>query len=145
MTREEAINHIRDIIAENNSIKPSMAVFELEKEALRMAIKALEQNPCDDFVSRKAVEKIINKWLSHPDYELKDSIYDMTKKIHKLPSVTPKEKTGHWILADKQNKEDVVNDNFRFICSECLCSDIHAKNTIVPYCWKCGARMEVEE
>lgn len=51
------------------------------------------------------------------------------------------QRIGHWILADVQNKEDVVNDNFRFICSECLCSDIHAKNTIVPYCWKCGAKM----
>ena len=45
MTREEAIRHIRDILAENNSIKPSMVVFELEKEALYMAIKALEQQP----------------------------------------------------------------------------------------------------
>ena len=51
-------------------------------------------------------------------------------------------KTGHWILADEQNKEDVENDNYRFICSECQCSDIHAKSTIVSYCWNCGARME---
>lgn len=43
MTNEEAISYIRDILAENNSIKPSMVVFELEKEALYMAIKALEQ------------------------------------------------------------------------------------------------------
>lgn len=57
----------------------------------------------------------------------------------------PKTKTGHWILADEQNKEDVENDNYRFICSECQCSDIHAKGTKVPYCWKCGAKMEVEE
>lgn len=34
-------------------------------------------------------------------------------------------KTGQWILADEQNKEDVENDNYRFICSECQCSDIH--------------------
>ena len=47
------------------------------------------REPCEDCISRKAVDKIINKWLSHPDYELKDNIYDMTKKIHKLPSVTP--------------------------------------------------------
>ena len=50
-------------------------------------------------------------------------------------------KVGHWILADEQNKEDVENDNYRFRCSECQCSDIHAKSTIVPYCWKCGTRM----
>lgn len=47
MTNEEAIRHIRDILAENNSIKPSMVVFELEKEALYMAIKALEQEPAE--------------------------------------------------------------------------------------------------
>ena len=45
---------------------------------------------CEDTIGRKAVDKIINKWLSHPDYELKDNIYDMTKKIHKLSSVTPR-------------------------------------------------------
>lgn len=50
-------------------------------------------------------------------------------------------KTGRWILADEQNKEDVENDNYRFICSECQCSDIHAKDTKVPYCWNCGCRM----
>lgn len=60
---------------------------------------------------------------------------DACKKYRQEP------KTGHWILADKQNKEDVENDNYRFICSECQCSDIHAKGTIVPYCWKCGCRM----
>ena len=52
-------------------------------------IKKYEE-PCEDCISRKSVDKIINKWLSHPDYELKDNIYDMTKMIHKLPSVTPK-------------------------------------------------------
>lgn len=53
-------------------------------------------------------------------------------------------KVWHWILAEEQNKEDVENDNYRFVCSECQCSDIHAKGTKVPYCWKCGAKMESE-
>ena len=43
MTREEAIGHIKDIICENNTIKPNIVVFEQEKEALYMAIEALEQ------------------------------------------------------------------------------------------------------
>ena len=38
-----------------------------------------------DYISREAVERIINKWLSHSDYELKDHIYSMTEKIHNLP------------------------------------------------------------
>ena len=72
---------------------------------------------------------------------------DMTKERAKnCPLIEIQEqKTGHWILADEQNKEDVENDNYRFICSECQCSDIHAKGTIVPYCWKCGAKMTESE
>lgn len=62
--------------------------------------------------------------------------------INKLTEALNQQKEGHWILADEQNKEDVENDNYRFICSECKCSDIHAKSTIVPYCWKCGAKMK---
>lgn len=58
---------------------------------------------------------------------------------------TPKQKIGKWILADEQSKEDTENDNYRFICSECGCSDIQAKSTIIPYCWKCGAKMERED
>ena len=64
--------------------------------------------------------------------------------LDSLPSVTPQQKVGYWVLADEQNKEDVENDNYRFICSECQCSDIHAKGTKVPYCWKCGAKMDLE-
>ena len=58
MTNKEAIRHIRDILAENNSIKPSMVVFELEKEALYMAIKALEKEPILDKI-RAEIEKAV--------------------------------------------------------------------------------------
>ena len=44
MTNEEAIKHIQDIICESNSTKPNMTVFELEKEALYMAIEALQEH-----------------------------------------------------------------------------------------------------
>lgn len=53
MTREEAIGHIKDVICENNTIKPNIVVFEQEKEAFYMAIKALEQ--------LTSYEKTINK------------------------------------------------------------------------------------
>ena len=59
---------------------------------------SLEQQPSEDCISRKAVSNIITKWLSHPDYELKDNIYDMTRKISKLPPVTPQTVTE---FADK--------------------------------------------
>lgn len=71
-----------------------------------------------------------------------------SRESHKMAikALEQEPKTGHWILADAQNKEDIENDNYRFICSECQCSDIHAKGVVVPYCWKCGAKMiELQE
>ena len=41
MTIEEAIEHIQDVICENNP--PNITIFKLEKEALYMAIEALEK------------------------------------------------------------------------------------------------------
>ena len=58
-----------------------------------------------------------------------------------IKTLGQKSRKGHWILADVQSKEDTDNDNYRYICSECQCSDIHAKSVEVPYCWKCGAMM----
>ena len=86
-----------------------------------------------DCISRKAVERIINKWLSHSDYELKEHIYSMTEKIHNLASVTPQEpKTGHWIRVtdkaghlvwecDKCGWQQRYNTNF---CPDCGCAMI---------------------
>ena len=79
MTREEAITRIKDHIEihryhERNAVK----IF----EALDMAIKALEQEPCEDAVSREAaIDAALSAFsrglLASPD-------------IRKLPSVQPK-------------------------------------------------------
>ncbi|MDT3387702.1 MAG: hypothetical protein LIR46_08090 [Bacteroidota bacterium] len=69
-----------------------------------------------DCISRKAVERIINKWLSHSDYELKDHIYSMTEKIHNLPSVTPQEPfINKPCVSEKQCEHDknVILDKIR--------------------------------
>ena len=106
-------------------------------ELLFEAIQALEQQPCEDAISKQAMFEILTK------YNLEMS--KIAEDMNKLPPAVPQQKYGKWILADEQNKEDVENDNYRFICSECQCSDIHAKGTIVPYCWKCGAKMQESE
>lgn len=85
-------------------------------------------------------EKVYNA-LTHIDFDASLVVDEMRNSI---ANGTP-QKIGHWILAGVQSKEDVLNDNYRFICSECKCSDIHAKSTKVPYCWKCGAKMGVDE
>ena len=119
MTREEAIKHIKDIICENNTVKHSdMVVFENEKEALRMAIKALSQEPCekcvystkdgycqyddisetippleqcDDAISREAVDKYIARLLSGYLYDgERERLEIFSAYLWELPSVTHK-------------------------------------------------------
>ena len=110
----------------------------------------------EDAISRQAVLKAIkNLYPGIPFVDINGArlkwlrkykpYFECEKVVEQLPSITPQPRIGHWILADEQNKEDVENDNYRFICSECQCSDIHAKSTIVPYCWKCGAKMQEDE
>lgn len=140
MTNEEAK-------AQLEVVRECMRVDKAEDivEALTLAIKALEQQPSEDCISRQAVNKIINKWLSHSDYELKDHIYDMTKKIHKLPSVTPKPKKGKWV-----NRHYINDGGYRIrmvICSECgeeYGFDYHTGISMdnYKYCPNCGCQMD---
>ena len=57
----------------------------------------------------------------------------------------PDRKVGKWILYDIQDKDEIANGNFYYVCSCCGKGDTHAKGAKVPYCWWCGARMKGEE
>ena len=60
-----------------------------EKDCIRLAINALEQEPCKDAISREAVIKIFGE--VHPlDYNKQSYIAN----IKKLASVTPKTERG---------------------------------------------------
>lgn len=84
MTREEAIRRIeccRNFLANNYSDmgEPNFTAF-------NMAIQALEQEPCDDVISRQAVNEIIN--------DIRDCISvegycAILERIKKLPPVNP--------------------------------------------------------
>lgn len=63
------------------------------------------------------------------------------ERIRMLPSAQSDRGIGEWILVDEQCEEDVQNGNYRYICSCCGSSDLHAKTQEVPYCWHCGSRM----
>ena len=85
-----------------------------------MAIKALEQEPCEDAVSREAaIDAALSAFsrglLASPD-------------IRKLPSVTPERKKGKWI-----------DDH----CSECGCYVYHGD--VRNFCPMCGADMREGE
>ena len=90
MTREEAIKVLKNIkfgIFIDTYFDEPEKIVSKENEALEIAIKALEQQPCEDCISRAEVLKILEK------EEFKgDAIYEIEKK---LPPVTPK--AERWI------------------------------------------------
>lgn len=78
MTREEAIKELSYIADE----MPSMECADW-KEAISMAIKALEQEPCEDVVSRTEVLNLVRFNAFH--------VKSQIKAIENMPSVTPQE------------------------------------------------------
>lgn len=157
MTKKEIIRNLKytmekhkndrvDTFGTNISLMCKDILDYLEKEPCGKDINV----PATDCISRQmAIDALgecpINWTDSDGEITAESDWKDTVEMLKSLPSITPQSKTGHWILAANQSKEDVLNDNYRFICSECKCSDIHAKSTKVPYCWKCGSKMEVEE
>ena len=110
-----------------------------------MAIKALEQEPCEDCISRQAVIEVLNKMdryvadeLTLCDTERKfpknevfivDDVYE--EIVEQLPFVT--HKTGHWIKIKPYPLQ--MHD---YECSECGHeTDDNTEN----YCSECGAKM----
>ena len=98
-----------------------------------------------NLISREeAINAIISESLKDGAYGYLDA-YSIADLLKNLPTKEPERKRGKWILSDIQNPEDVRNGNYVYICSNCLHSDTHAKTTVVPFCWHCGADMRGEE
>ena len=134
MTREEqkkALEVWYDIRFDNKKFE----------EARKISIKALEQEPCEDAISREdAIESA--KGIYNSNSEAKAlCIITMLKE---LPSVTPSRHKGHWIY-------DETLENWR--CSKCNetpktmgyvgTADFMAEH--FKFCNHCGVEMESEE
>ena len=159
MTREQAIEIIKkeyacvdaecDIERSCSKCELMMPSKEPILEAYKMAISALEQEPCetstdepmtmvyptifcDDAISREAVLKVIDGWYEqNRDTE---NIEDLIILITYMGSVQPSRK-GHWIVgSDTDIKGETV---YWFTCSECK-SD---RGQHTNYCPDCGAKM----
>jgi len=117
-------------------------------KAFEAAINALEeQEPCEDAISRAEVRRILGSkvlelmrlhTVNQEDNPKADSMaYGVNwglNTLMELPSVTPKQKTGHWV---KINPYPMQMHDYR--CSECYHeTDDNTEN----YCSECGARME---
>ena len=115
MTVNEAINYLEDAKIEFKIPKAAVTARKTN-EALEMAIKALEQEPCEDAVSRASVFEILGNLMSIP-YDLdrpinKDDVSESMDAIRVLPSVTPAPKKCH-----NENHDYAECD--QFICSNC--------------------------
>ena len=111
-----------------------------DAEVLDMAIKALEQQSCEDCISREAVKETIFVQGSAEILEIDFAkLLLLQRAIKALPSVTPKPKIGRWI-----EQEGFDGDTY-YDCSECgesFCLiDGTPTDNLYNYCPNCGARM----
>lgn len=102
------------------------------KPSIKKVIETIEQEPCEDAVSREAVMKILYAIKNNPcNYPEDEAIYS----VEHLPPVTPKQRTGHW-----RHYEGML------ICSECgteFYDDImeYCGDDVPKWCPDCGCRM----
>lgn len=54
-------------------------------------------------------------------------------------------KHGRWIEEDKVYPELPNDGDYYWYCSECRSQDQHNINVEVPFCWHCGAKMDLDE
>jgi hypothetical protein len=95
MTNEET----REILEDLWRYKTSDVFSEEEiREALDLAIEALEQQPSDDCISREAVMKCFKKWQPY----MATRLLDYEQELKELPSVPPKAK---WIPVSERLPE----------------------------------------
>lgn len=127
MTREEAINTLNLLKNyyndENVSDDIGYVGFDDEdNEALDMAIKALEQHPCEDTISRQEAIRVAEQG------QIQGYVWQF-KKLCTLSSVEPERKTGKWHV-----------EGFNVWCTNC---GFHPKALeAFNYCPSCGAKME---
>jgi rubrerythrin len=124
--REDAIDIIQSILdkyEEDECLATEITIGDEDIKAFKMAIKALEQEPCDDCISRFEVTEIINS-----EYDI-DKMLDRVDELPSVASIRPK---GHW----------EIKDSMWWVCSACGCQTHMMKKYNVPnFCPACGAKM----
>ena len=99
--------------------------MEEQKEALEMAIKALEQQPCEDTISRQDAIDALIEW-----YGCEPSVIGAFEDIiEKMPSAQPEEVTPH--------------RNYQYLSDYwCECGWHLGKMGDVNYCPNCGKKVK---
>lgn len=149
MTREEARKTIDDILAcfGNKPEDGTYVLTQLDAKDMREAIKVLEQQPCEDTISRQAVkDKYRENYASHLKDDkrgidlskyMEEPYKSFCKFIDSIPPVTPKPKMGHWLVKGQDA-----------YCSTCNIESAYnpfGASEFSDYCPHCGAKMESED
>ena len=120
MTKEEALKVLDTIPTIGEQV-----------DALEIAIEALEQEPCEDCISRaEALMAIDFAWSENDDWDFRLNI---ERRIKKLPAVQPARPEGEWIPMQVSSGRD------SWKCSICG-RRARGKLINLPFC-HCGADM----
>lgn len=136
MTNQEAIKALQEF-ALNYGLNDKMI------DAFGKAIRALEEQPCNDCISREALLAKIDaerKYLLDLKMDGAEHIvvHHARRIIEDMPPVIPQPKVWKW------TKTYEPNDAEPFILWKCECCGL-PERIKTHYCPSCGARMEVEE
>ena len=134
MTNKEAIADIRD------NIKPVVGGISLD-----MAIKALEQEPCEDCISRQELDKALYEHFheeGNPNNITDVRLGAVRNFVKNFPPVIPQSKIGRWIdepyhKISEYGEEDTY---YKRKCSKCF----EKYDVVFNYCPNCGADMRGE-
>ena len=127
------ITYASAINTETGEVKP---MFVESNDELQKAINRIcelpsvapKAEPCEDAISRQAVMDCFKKWQPY----MATRLWDFEQELSRLPSITPKQRTGHWV--DTGSGQE---------CSEC--HEIqYGYDNYRFYCPNCGAKMEEE-
>ena len=143
MTKEENISTLNEHLEHWKRLLSEKICDQSEGEktidALQNAIKALEQEPCEDVVRRPAVNG-----LQKYRYNCGDTAITCVSlnSINELQSVTQQPKMGRWILL-----YECANSGY--YCSECQKKVVKEgwSDTVkkIKYCPNCGAKIQEAE
>lgn len=96
-----------------------------------------------DADSMKAEVESLDAESNNSTYEsaMKDMLRFFITLIDNQTTIKPEVRRGKWI----EETEPDENGNVIAMCNQCYHTDEHCKNIKIPYCWYCGAKMDVTE
>ena len=138
MNNEEAIRELKEYVRYGD--EEFDTPFD---KAIRFAIKALSQEPCEDAVSRQAVNDLYDRY--HPT--LATCVYEFGEELKALPSVNPC-KHGKWIQKEYWSEGCGMGETYGYYYECSKCGNLKKggyDRCGVNYCPNCGADMRLNE